>query len=1077
MNRQPISSPQLAHRVSLLVSSPATSSTSGVLPSSSPRVTPVGSATVAAGCPRGSGSVTSSVGCRPSSASEACLHRPITRGGGSSRISLQSNGTSPAATPVTVIGGATRAAASPSVGQADGGVRQQQVAKLQSSSSSSSACLRGWTWPDQELVRSPATPSHARIPTPTGAFDADTEVTPGDLRAAAETLRELFSPEQVINIALTPPQQYAGVNESNDLDLAQTPHARLRMALRILGKTSTQGTVFRDMLLASAQQGSRASSKSSNAFTPQCTPTVCRPEDAGSGTQELRTPVSHSHTTAPSPSAVARDLNPRLLAAAGQPLRQGESIAAMALSAFRAPPGSPGPGASRCPRTPLARENADTVVVNVAGTSGSGEAPCEAGSDDELPPTKEPRQSTASTGRRSPKASQAPRQTPTSKRRNISPDSGSGCFPIGQVANPWAMSALSQRISVGEIPGRCISPVAGTRQVPPSSPAPKQRQVLHTCGPRRVGTSMPVPSAACAAVRENTTEKDSPASPRTPHVVSPPPRDSMIWKQVPGESPPASPRSGQRRMARSQSSRRLIAELDDKGQDMQLPIQHLTPSVQVRRIGKESPRPMLRRTGLSPVPGSLGVERGDQSPMGKVRSFSNSIRQASAVRISRDREGCQRAIAAQFASVHDDVAGEGPVRSFEPSRSRNASPTRGLNGNPLDFYAIGKLIGRGAFGKVNIGVHKLTEELTAMKLCERRRVAEAKKCLTQEVNILKRLNGHANLIQLFEVIETSTHIVLVMEYASGGDLLCHVRKRNSNRVDERAAQDFFKQLSDGLNYVHKCSVVHRDLKLENLLLDYAGCLKIADFGVAVIITPGKKLTDHCGTPSYMAPEILIEASAYDGPPVDVWSLGVVLYALLCGRVPFKGDSLADLKRSVLRGRLYMPAHLGVQATSLLEQMLVVDFRRRPTVQEVLNHQWLSGVLNRAEQIRALPDVRGSWSSLHVYPPPNGGHSGSAADGRAGSALSGALVAQVVAHSFPEDHVVQSLHKRDCNHATTTYYLLQQQSVRKKLNALTPSLSSSLTGGTGGLETEPLGLQDSDDEFTRSVSIAESMEAF
>mmetsp|Transcript_29805 Transcript_29805/g.54287 ORF Transcript_29805/g.54287 Transcript_29805/m.54287 type:complete len:1072 (+) Transcript_29805:86-3301(+) len=1071
MNRQPVSSPQLAHRVSLLVNSPATSST-GILPSNSPRVTPVGSASVAAGCQRGGGSVTSSVGCRTASASEACIPRPIACGGGSSRISLQSNGASPA--PMTVIGGAPRTAASPTVAQAvDGGVRQQQIAQLQSSSSSSG--LRGWTWPDQDVCRSPVTPTHARIPTPTGAFDADCEVSPGDLSKAVDALRELFSPDQVRNIALTPPQQYAGVNEATNLDAAQTAHAqRLRLALRILGKTSTQGTVFRDMLLASCQQGgpgSRAGSKSSNPpVTPQRAPPA-RQEDGFLAAQEFRTP---SHPTAPSPSAVARDLNPRL-AATGPPLGQGESIAAMALTAFRAPPGSPGPSAARCLRTPLARESADTVEGNLAGTSGSGEAPCEVASDDDLPAMKEPRPSTASTSRRSPKAQQALRQTPTSKRRNISPDSGSACLPVGHVANPWAMSALSQRLSVGEIPGRCISPVAGTRQVAPSSPAPKQRQVLNNSGPRRVGASVPVP--AWTAVKEHA-DKDSPASPRTPHVVSPPPRDSMIWKQVPGESPPASPRSGQRRMARSHSSRRLVTELDEKAQDLPvLPIQHLTPSVQVRRVAKESPRPMPRRTGLSPVPGSLGAERGDQSPVGKMRSFSNSLRQASAVRINRDREGCQRAIAAQFATVPDDASGEGVGRSFEPSRSRNASPARGVIGHPLEFYAIGKLIGRGAFGKVNIGVHKLTEELTAMKLCERRRVAEAKKCLTQEVSILKRLNGHANLIQLFEVIETSTHIVLVMEYASGGDLLCYVRKRNSNRVDERAAQDFFKQLSDGLNYVHKCSVVHRDLKLENLLLDYAGCLKVADFGVAAVITPGKKLTDHCGTPSYMAPEILIEASAYDGPPVDVWSLGVVLYALLCGRVPFKGDSLADLKRSVLRGRLYMPAHLGVQASSLLQLILVVDFRRRPTVQEVLNHQWLSGVLNRAEQIRALPDVSGSRSSLHVYPPPNGGYSGSPADARAGPALSGALVSQVVSQGFPEDHVVQSLHKRDCNHATTTYYLLQQQSVRKKLNALTPTMSSSLTGGTGGPETEPLGLQDSDDEFTRSVSIAESLEVF
>jgi len=904
-----------------------------------------------------------------------------------------------------------------------------------------------------------------------------------ELSKVVSALHEYFSNEQVRSIALTPPQQYAGVNGMDAASESSTPSAvamHLRLALRILGTNSAQGHVFREMLLASTQGAgaglARSASKGSNGYpmSPQSslTPSSMRPDDS---LRSLEAAMALDGNTA-SPngerSTIARDLNPRLAAVAGRQATapQGESIAAVASLAFERKAGAAGAGSTQSLARTAAQarsmrpgavpeETADTVEGNLNASSAFNEA-----SEDDGSPKEQQRR--ASAGRRQ-KALQTPRLSPPTKRRSLLQEGGSAVLPSGHVANPWV---VSPRLSVGGASAdagrpadRCLSPVLTSgRQVSPGSPAPKLRQI-NGSAKKPAGGSLHLP--AWAAMKEQgEKEFGVEKTPRTPHIERPQP---MVWKSMPGpsESPESSPRGGHRRI-RSTSRRTSSAALDDKDLAVS-PIPHLASSVQARRpVAKESPRLLTRRTGLSPVPGQVGKERpGDQSPAAKTRLFVNSVRQASAANLRKEREGCQRAIWAQFAPENQELQAEGRSASAQ----RHASPSRGaVPGHPLNFYVIGKLLGKGAFGKVNIGVHKLTEELTAMKLCERKRVAElqAKKCLTQEVGILRRLNGHANIIHLFEVIETPLHIVLVMEYASGGDLLKYVKQRG--RVDERTSQDLFKQLSDGLSFIHRNNVVHRDLKLDNLLLDYAGCLKIADFGVAVILQPGKLLSDHCGTPSYMAPEVLMEVQNYDGPPIDVWSCGVVLYATLCGRVPFKGESLAELKRSV-RGRMHVPLDLGVQARSLLSQILVVEPKRRLTIQEILNHQWLAGVLNRAEQLRALPDATGSRTSLAQFPaPPNGGGNGASGDATGDSSAFNAMVAQVAAFGFPEEFIVESLRERRLNYATATYHLIQQQGMRKKLASISASTSSSMSGGTGGLDIESLGL-DVEDDGTQSIA--------
>jgi len=456
-----------------------------------------------------------------------------------------------------------------------------------------------------------------------------------------------------------------------------------------------------------------------------------------------------------------------------------------------------------------------------------------------------------------------------------------------------------------------------------------------------------------------------------------------------------------------------------------------TPLLEIR---KESPRPLQRH--YSPSPDEV---RGDRAK--SFDAFHQDLKEGSAVPIRKDRESVLKAIAAQFQGSDPEL------RCLSPAPGRPVAAS-----NSLEFYAVGKLLGKGAFGKVNVGVHKLTEEIVALKLCERRRITEvgAKKCLMQEVGLIKRLTGHPNIIQLFEVVETATQIVLVMEFASGGDLLRFVRQRR--RLAEPTTKDLFKQIMDGLSHIHAMSVVHRDIKLENLLLDSFGCVKIADFGVAMVMQPGKRLHEHCGTPSYIAPEILMEAG-YEGEPVDVWSSGIVLYAMLCGRVPFKGEHLSDLKRCILRGRFHFPPHLSQPACAIINSMLILEPRRRATVPEVIGHRFLEGIENRAEMLyshmlRSQPPEEGMPEGRLVLPP--------------GDSAARALLEKVSEFGFPVASLEESLSEGKFDHATATFHLLSQQVTRKQAAALAPSGPPGSGAAVRGTSHPPAG-EDHEDE--------------
>ncbi|KAI8054402.1 kinase-like domain-containing protein [Syncephalis plumigaleata] len=253
-------------------------------------------------------------------------------------------------------------------------------------------------------------------------------------------------------------------------------------------------------------------------------------------------------------------------------------------------------------------------------------------------------------------------------------------------------------------------------------------------------------------------------------------------------------------------------------------------------------------------------------------------------------------------------------------------------------YEILHTLGTGSFGKVKLAVHSLTGHRVAIKLVSRRRVNDQDlgERVRREIRHLQRLQ-HPHIIKLYEVITTPTDIIMVMEYA-GGELFDYISNRN--RLNESEARRFFQQIISALGYCHKEKIVHRDLKPENLLLDDRDNIKIADFGLSNMLTDGEFLKTSCGSPNYAAPEV-ITGKLYAGPEVDVWSCGVILYVMLCGRLPFDHDHIPTLFRRITEGRYSIPSFVSSSAQDLLKRMLVVDPLQRITIEEIWQHEWFA----------------------------------------------------------------------------------------------------------------------------------------
>ena len=256
------------------------------------------------------------------------------------------------------------------------------------------------------------------------------------------------------------------------------------------------------------------------------------------------------------------------------------------------------------------------------------------------------------------------------------------------------------------------------------------------------------------------------------------------------------------------------------------------------------------------------------------------------------------------------------------------------------FYLYGRQIGHGAFGKVNIALHVASGRLVAIKTFNKKNLKKknARQKIKNEIEMLSRLR-HPFINQILDSFETDTHIFIVMEYICG-DLLGFIRKRG--KLSETVSKIIFKQLIEGLKYIHHRKIVHRDIKLDNILIDLTNTIKICDFGVSRKISGDEVMHEHCGTPAYIAPEIF-ENQGYSGFLCDIWSAGVTLYYILGGIQPFRANSIKDLEKKVIKGEFDPIENVSEDANDLIKLMLKTDPKKRITINKILTHPWLSNI--------------------------------------------------------------------------------------------------------------------------------------
>ena len=260
----------------------------------------------------------------------------------------------------------------------------------------------------------------------------------------------------------------------------------------------------------------------------------------------------------------------------------------------------------------------------------------------------------------------------------------------------------------------------------------------------------------------------------------------------------------------------------------------------------------------------------------------------------------------------------------------------------MKFYKYGRLLGKGAFGKVNLSLHTLTGRLVAIKSINKSKIKnERQKTKIQlETSIMKTLSSSNYIVKIYETFQTEKHFCIVMEYICAGDLLSYIRKRN--KLNEQIAKFIFKQIILSLQFIHSQNIVHRDIKLDNILIDLNNNIKICDFGVSKKISLNDKMYEQCGTPAYIAPEIL-KNKGYEGFSVDIWSAGIVLYAMLSGTVPFKGNNLNELHDLIMKGKYNIINDISNDAKHLIKNLLEIEPKKRISIQNILNHPWLVNV--------------------------------------------------------------------------------------------------------------------------------------
>ncbi|XP_051499477.1 maternal embryonic leucine zipper kinase isoform X3 [Apus apus] len=362
----------------------------------------------------------------------------------------------------------------------------------------------------------------------------------------------------------------------------------------------------------------------------------------------------------------------------------------------------------------------------------------------------------------------------------------------------------------------------------------------------------------------------------------------------------------------------------------------------------------------------------------------------------------------------------------------------------LKYYELRETIGTGGFAKVKCARHLLTGEKVAIKIMDKLALGDDLPRVKIEIDAMKNLS-HQHICQLYHVIETSKKIFMVLEYCPGGELFDYIIAKD--RLSEEEARVFFRQIVSAIAYVHSQGYAHRDLKPENLLIDEEHNLKLIDFGLCAKPKGGLDyhLSTCCGSPAYAAPE-LIQGKAYIGSEADIWSMGVLLYALLCGFLPFDDDNVMAVYRKIMRGKYSIPKWLSPSSTLLLNQMLQVDPKKRITVKHLLSHPWLMQGYSDAIQ----------WQSKYSL----------------GRLDEDCLMELSVFHKQSRESILELISEWKYDQMSATYLLLQSKKARGKCVRLRAACLAGHGSATpsAGLKHPRDDAQLDDTEFTVSTPV-------
>ena len=337
---------------------------------------------------------------------------------------------------------------------------------------------------------------------------------------------------------------------------------------------------------------------------------------------------------------------------------------------------------------------------------------------------------------------------------------------------------------------------------------------------------------------------------------------------------------------------------------------------------------------------------------------------------------------------------------------KNTSLSQGKN---IGQFILGKKIGEGTFGIVTLATHILTGEKVAIKILDKKRILEHsdKTRLEREIKILKVLH-HNNIVHLYSVIQSSNSIYLIMEYISGKELFDYIILKK--RLNENEACKFYQQIISGLEYLYKLRISHRDLKPENLLLDNKKNIKIIDFGLSNMFPHNELLSTPCGSPSYASPE-MISGKKYNGSLSDIWSSGIILFAMLCGYLPFENTNNEILYKKITEGVFNIPNYISDEGKDLLRKILNVNPEKRYNFKQIKTHPWFNLIDYKINYCEGLLINR------IVIP------------------IDEDIINKMSEYDYDKNETRKNILANKHNHITTTYYLMLKKKIRKGIESI------------------------------------------